>query len=128
MNRFTLAAIFGILSAILFYGAHKGCNHPLERREVRPCKVLSKVSTDAGYKVSAQWILILESDSRRFDITVSPTTYWEARVGDVLYFSLTERQMGNHSKPWIEILTFVSFIAGIVFVIFLIAALCGAFK
>lgn len=62
------------------------------------CKVLQTYQTSAGYKVSAKFILVLEDPkNRRFDIKVSPTTFYEASSKGHICLMLNETDI-DHSK------------------------------
>lgn len=59
--------------------------------------VIERFATGAGYKVQPQAHIIIHSDSlqRNIDIEVTWNTYANAQIGKVLWFDLTEREMGN---------------------------------
>lgn len=67
------------------------------------CIVTHKLETGAGYKVSAKFILVLKDDKgRSFDITVTPTCWANAEVGEKLTFLLSENmiQADDGKNSW----------------------------
>lgn len=72
------------LSAILMYFGYQAIEE-----KYYDCRVIDKMTTAAGYKVQAKWVLVLQTDEKMFDIKVSPTTYSQCKVGDLLVFKLS---------------------------------------
>jgi len=51
------------------------------------------------HKSVTNWILILESRGKHFDLEVTPTTYYYAQTGDILYFELSDENL-DHDWGW----------------------------
>ena len=93
----------GILICVAI--AYKGFSDPTQRETRRACKVLGKMHEAAGYKVSARWLLILETGGKRFSLKVAPDTYWVAKEGETLYFDLSDSDIDRSvGSVWFAIM------------------------
>jgi hypothetical protein len=99
-----------ITTLCMFFMVYKGCDDPSMKDSTRACKVLGKMHEAAGYKVSARWLLILETEGRRFDLSVTPDTYWVAKEGETMYFSISERDIDSRAgSAWYPIMALGGF-------------------
>jgi len=101
------------------------CYHYFPSYPEKPteCTVLKTYQTSAGYRVSGKFILVLEaSQNRRFDITVSPTTFYEASSKGHICLMLSEIDI-DHSKEKNGLMMLLMCTGVISFVIWLILGL-----
>lgn len=102
------------------YFGWEGITNDYVTKKVIPCKVVGKMTGEDRYKhkTETNWILVLENQGRDFDLEVTPATYYHAKEGETLYFSLSDENI-KHSEKWtlIEVLGFLGlFVSGGVFV------------
>ncbi len=87
---FAFLLILGIASIISAFIILPRLDYMVE--ENRECITLDKYQTSAGYKVEGKFILVLRDirTNKIFDITVTPSTYSQAKIGKHITFILSE--------------------------------------
>lgn len=97
----------GLVSIIVFGIIY--CKNDYMEFKVRKCIVIDKMATIGGYRSSSDFYLILKEERGiEFDLTVSPTTFSQSKVGDVKYFNL--RQLDIKQTPINNAIYFISYI------------------
>lgn len=95
-----------VICSFLFYKASKD-TYMIER--TYSCKVMSKLDnnysshTKSGTHYSRDFILVLESEGKKFSLDVDPTTWAICKEGDTLLFKIAPYQLDYCGAPTIRI-------------------------
>lgn len=78
---------------------HFSSNNEYLKYKNTKCIVLDKIQTRPGYKSSAMFYLILKEEKNRvFELSVSPATFSQSKIGDKVNFNLREMDIKQTRK------------------------------
>jgi hypothetical protein len=129
MTRNMRTTLFSTIAVLLFLGSYRLNQHSYVKEESKPFRVVAKLTENAGYKVAAKWLLILEDQGVTFDLDVTPTTWYFAKQGEVLWFSLAESEYkpSNRLEWLINIPRIILLFLGVIMAILAVASAAVGF-